>query len=132
MSGVEGYLSRPLDDSKQEIRLIKLHQAASFDAPLQISIFHVPFESPQDSSTDIYAPQPSLEEVQRYLPQEWWAHQTIEGRFVFENGYGPVPTRVTYEHSNPDFEHAELLLVVLHLRSMFNANNPGEKRGTRP
>ncbi|KAK8129031.1 hypothetical protein PG984_010139 [Apiospora sp. TS-2023a] len=78
---LDPYVYRPLDVSKNEIRLMTL-LPGEFDSPIQITLQHI--------SLDHLPPQPrpivmSLKDVRATLPQGWSAYQTLHGRIMFSN-----------------------------------------------
>ncbi|KAK6827423.1 hypothetical protein PG987_010764 [Apiospora arundinis] len=87
------YVYQPLDESKNEIRLVTI-RPGNHDDPIEIKVAHVSL-NPLPPQTLLKLT--SLEEVRRTLPPAWEADQTIHSRFLFYGPDGPP----TWVHPNP-------------------------------
>jgi hypothetical protein len=75
------YQYRPLDVSKNEIRIIHLCPG-SRDDPISLSIEHLPFD-PSKIDEPFRISNKSMKEIQQGLPDNWTVFSTLEGRPIF-------------------------------------------------
>jgi hypothetical protein len=75
------YQYRPLDTSKQEIRILHL-QPGGRDDPIRVTIEHVPFIRSKDDEPWRMSNQ-DMEETQDGLPDNWTIQRTLEGQPMF-------------------------------------------------
>jgi hypothetical protein len=80
-TGVQNkYQYQPLADPLRDIRLIEL-LPGEFGDEIRIKIFHAPMTeavNPEDNRLP-------LAQLRELLPEPWLVHETVEGRYIFEN-----------------------------------------------
>ncbi|KAK1830638.1 heterokaryon incompatibility protein-domain-containing protein [Podospora conica] len=77
------YVYHPLDKSKNEIRVVDILPSADFNAPIELSITHVPFVVPPEHLlADNRQP---LDEIYKTLPAGWGVEKTSENRHIYLN-----------------------------------------------
>jgi hypothetical protein len=94
------YIYSQLDVKTQDIRLITL-LPGNFDDAIRLSISHEPFVVPMERPVA----KMSLEEVQKTLPDNWTAFETLEGRIYYDYAdpkTGLGPTSWTHPHPQMD------------------------------
>jgi hypothetical protein len=96
------YQYAKLDIEADEIRLLTLLPGESVDA-LEVSISHVSLPVPEDSN-DTRMP---IKELQKTLPPGWSVHETLDGRYIFEEERTTETiwhtTYTTWIHPDPHF-----------------------------
>ena len=87
------YVYKKLDRAKHEIRLLTLHPSHGLKSPIHVSLSHVPFH-PQH-----HIPRPEIDEeaIERGLPEDWFAHETIEGNVLYSY-YVKNVAKTTWNH----------------------------------
>ncbi|KUJ13698.1 HET-domain-containing protein [Mollisia scopiformis] len=80
MSTIPPYTYTKLDESRQEIRLISVLPSDNHIDQVRLKILHVPFKIKEKK---ILWEKPDIDAINLTLPQDWVAHETIEGRVLF-------------------------------------------------
>lgn len=75
------YVYQPLDKTNDEIRLVDIFPSADFDAPIELSITHVPFVVPPDHL--LADRRQSLNYITKTLPRGWVVEETLDGRYIY-------------------------------------------------
>lgn len=101
------YTYQKLNVADQEIRLISLMPGYG-DEDICFSIFHAPLVPPP-------APQaryrPSIEDVEKTVPEGWVVRETIEGRYLFiQNGTSGKPN--SWTHPDPSFDNSSIAFKI--------------------
>lgn len=95
------YTYTPLDTEKSEIRLIQLVPGKAED-PIAFSITHASLIRPDEPPKDSRLP---LEELQKTLPDGWFAKETLDGRYFFMC-IGHTNTPNSWNHPDPLFDRS--------------------------
>lgn len=94
------YTYSPLDTAQAELRLIRL-LPGNVDDNISLNIFHVPLPFPQQAIDT----RMRLQELQRTLPHNCLAKETLDGRYLFMTlGTAGVPN--TWDHPDPNFDRS--------------------------
>ncbi|KAI0811755.1 HET-domain-containing protein [Xylaria sp. FL0064] len=82
--------------SESDIRLVTI-LPGKFDDPIRAKITHESLVPPKG----IESTHMSVEEIARTLPEQWEAHETVEGRILFEN---IETTSTSWTHPDPNVD----------------------------
>lgn len=93
--GTPSYLYQPLDKAKNEIRLVDIFPSADFDAPIELSITHVPFVVPPDHLLVDRRQSPS--EIVKTLPPDWHVEKPPDDRYIYVSTAGD-DVRTSWTH----------------------------------
>lgn len=94
-----GYRYLPLDENKNEIRLVVI-LPGRFQDPVRISILHESLEISDDSATEDIP----IEEIRKTLPPDWEAFETLEGRTIYGHETKDGVYHTTWDHPIPEFK----------------------------
>lgn len=94
------YKYTPLNASSHEIRLVTILPGRR-DDPIRIQITHATLFPPVNKAEAKTTRLP-LEEIQKTLPEGWYAKETLEGRILF---YDANRQASSWVHPNPDVPH---------------------------
>ncbi|KAI8631090.1 HET-domain-containing protein [Xylariaceae sp. FL1651] len=92
------YEYSPLDDETC-IRLVTI-LPGGFKDPIQIEVRHESLIEPGE----IKSTRLSLKEIRETLPEDWWAGETLEGRFIFQDD---IAASTTWVHPDPSFDRVK-------------------------
>ncbi|KAI0120886.1 HET-domain-containing protein [Hypoxylon sp. NC0597] len=98
------YKYAPLKSPSRDIRLVTI-LPGEFDDPIRIEITHAQLES---HSQDNEPKRLSLKEIQKTLPEDWTAHENLEGRVIFWNHCEGYPS---WSHPDPGFPRDKCDLI---------------------
>ena len=94
------YTYQKLNISNEEVRLIRLMPGTA-DDHIHFNIFHAPLIPPQAKSSWY---RPSVEEVERTLPEDWTVRETLEGRYLYVQ-LGTSGKLNSWTYPDPNFDN---------------------------
>ncbi|RYO91805.1 hypothetical protein DL764_008230 [Monosporascus ibericus] len=90
------YQYNPLNPSTNDIRLVTI-LPGEVDDPIKVEITHAELVPP---AHDNNPKRLSLKEIRETLPEDWSAHETLEGRVIF---WDSVDSYSTWTHPDPTY-----------------------------
>ncbi|KAK4214226.1 heterokaryon incompatibility protein-domain-containing protein [Rhypophila decipiens] len=81
MSSLQPYQYRPLNNPRRDVRFLRL-LPGNPDDPIHISIFHATLGDEPKPKQQQQA-RMTLSEIRAKLPEDWWAGETLDGRYLF-------------------------------------------------
>lgn len=106
------YVCTPLDESKDEIRILTL-LPGTFDEALEITIEHAQLIVPEKSQSQRI----SLQDLRATLPSGWDVYENLEGRYISFHG-GKLPNGpLDWRMDNSEYGHTTWIPDISHLRN---------------